>query len=344
MRLFWIPSRFKANIVTYGGPDLIDALTGIVNGARPYSWQSAAVALISLVLATCLRAVFGATAAHFPLTFFMLAILSVEILAGFPAAIAVTVSSVVIVWYAFIEPYFQFARVNANDITLLLLFTTEAGVAILIGYWCRVALIRLHKHQVAYRTIARELAHRNKNSLAMSEAVVRKSLARDLHSAHTIIGRLRALAKANDLLLDSGLQAISLYKLLESEFSPYGRSRLEARGPDVTLHPSLARHLFLIVHELVTNAAKYGALSLPDGRVNVTWLLAENRLMLRWAEEGGPPVATPDHEGFGSVLIRESARALGGALQPEFRAEGFFCSLSFVFSGDTEADLGRAAA
>jgi two-component sensor histidine kinase len=178
----------------------------------------------------------------------------------------------------------------------------------------------------------------------MFEAVVRKSLAREPQSAHIIIGRLRALGKANDLLLDSGLQVISLGKLLESEFAPYGRSRLEARGPDVTLHASVARHLFLVVHELVTNAAKYGALSSPDGRANVTWLLAENRLMLRWAEEGGPPITTPDHEGFGSVLIRECVRALGGVLQPEFRAEGFFCSLSFVFNGETEADLRGVAA
>jgi two-component sensor histidine kinase len=344
LRLLWIPSRLRADMAGKLRPDLIDALTGIVNSARPYSWRSAMIALVSLVLATCLRAAFGATAAHFPLTFFMFAILVVELLAGFPAALAVTASSVLIVWYAFIEPYFQFSRVNAGDFMLMLLFITEAGAAMLIGYWCRVALIRLHKHQAAYRTIAQELAHRNKNSLAMFEAVVKKTLAEQPKSAETIIGRLRALSKANDLLIESGLQAISFSNILESEFSPYDRNRVDTRGPDVTLHASAARHLFLIIHELVTNAAKYGALSAADGRVKVTWLLSDSRLKLRWSEEGGPPVRAPEREGFGSLLIRESARALGGMLKSEFREEGFACSLSFVFDGEAEGGLGRVAA
>lgn len=321
MRLFWVLSRLRADVAGELRPDLIDVLTAIVNSARPYSWQSAAIAIVSLVLATCLRAVFGATAAHFPLTFFMFAILTVELLAGFPAALGVTASSVLIVWYAFIEPYFQFSRVNTSDFMLMLLFITEAGAAILIGYWCRVALVRLHKHQAAYRTIAQELAHRNKNSLAMFEAVVKKTLAKQPRSAETIIERLRALSRANDLLIESGLRAISLTSILESEFSPYDSNRVDMRGADVTLHASTARHLLLIIHELITNAAKYGALSVADGRVKVTWLLSDNRLKLRWTEEGGPVVKPPEREGFGSVLIRGSARALGGALQSEFRPE-----------------------
>jgi two-component sensor histidine kinase len=324
--------------------DLIDALTTIVSSARPYSWQSAAIALFSLALATFLRAAFGATAAHFPLTFFMFAILTVELLCGFPAALAVAATSVLIVWYAFLEPYFQFSRVNANDFMLILLFITEAGAAILIGYWCRVALIRLHKQQTAYRTIARELAHRNKNSLAISEAVVKKTLAEQPKSAETIIGRLRALSRANDILIETGLCAVSLISILESELSPYDRTRIEMHGPDLTLDTSAARNLLLIVHELATNAAKYGALSATEGRVRVTWLLSEARLTLRWTEVGGPAVEAPEREGFGTVLVRESARALGGLLNSDFRPDGFSCSLSFAYTGVSGSSARRAAA
>jgi two-component sensor histidine kinase len=334
----------RADVAAELRPDLIDALTAIVNSARPYSWQSAAIALASLILATCLRAVFGATAAHFPLTFFMFAILMVELLAGLPAAIAITASSVLIVWYAFIEPYFQFNRLNANDFMLMLLFITEAGVAILIGYWCRVALIRLHKHQAAYKTIAQELAHRNKNSLAMSEAVIRKTLQEQPNSAETIIGRLRALSKTNDLLIESESQTISMSRILESELAPYDRNRIETHGPNVTLPASAARNLLLIIHELATNAAKYGALSAADGRIRVSWLLSEDTLTLRWTEEGGPAVKAPEREGFGSLLVRESARALHGILKSEFRPEGFSCSLSFALQRETENGLPRAAA
>ncbi len=146
------------------------------------------------------------------------------------------------------------------------------------------------------------------------------------------------------MLIESGLQAIRLATILETEFSPYEKNRFESRGPDVTLHASAARHLLLIVHELVTNAAKYGALSAPDGRVEVSWVLYNNYLSLQWVEQGGPAAKPPKREGFGSVLMRESARALGGVLRSEFLHDGLSCSLSFVFSGEAEGRLRRAAA
>lgn len=309
--------------------DVIDRLTGAVHTARPYSWRSLGIAVASLVLASALRGAFGTVAAHFPLTFYILAILAVELLAGLPAAVGTSVASVVIVWWAFVPPYFQFDRPNGSDAALLLLFVTECGAAVLIGYWCRLALVRLHQHETAYRTVARELAHRNKNTLAVVEAIVRRSLADERERADAIMGRLRALGHANDLLTSPSVRSVPLQSLLAYEFAPYGAERVLTRGQAVELPAETARNVLLIVHELTTNAVKYGGLSRPDGRVTVEWVRKGRAVVIAWTERGGPPCAAPKRRGFGSSLMGQSAAALGGRIEPRYAPEGFSCSLSF---------------
>jgi two-component sensor histidine kinase len=309
--------------------DFVDKLTQLVHDGHPYSWKAAAISIACLAIATLLRAAFGSAAAHLPLTFYILAILSVELLAGFPAAIATAVSSVIIVWWAFIPPYFQFVRPEFSEIPLLLLFATESGAAILIGYWCRIALIRLHRHQVAHQTVARELAHRSKNSLALFEVIVRRSLGSDIEHADAILGRMRALDYANDLLVRENSRDVSLQDVLKHEMAPFGPERILARGPEIAVPAARARHLLLIVHELVTNAAKYGALSNRTGRVAVHWRINGDRVILNWKEHGGPVVEQPKRSGFGTTVMSQGALALAGRLTPIFLGEGFTCVLEF---------------
>jgi two-component sensor histidine kinase len=93
------------------------------------------------------------------------------------------------------------------------------------------------------------------------------------------------------------------------------------------LPPEAARHLLLIVHELATNAVKYGALSRPEGRVVIDWTRKGSELAIGWTEQGGPPAAPPARRGFGSVLIAQSTSALAGRIEPRFTPDGFSCSL-----------------
>lgn len=225
--------------------DFIDRLTTAVERTRPYSWESLGIALVAVAAATILRAAFGWAGGHFALTFYIPAILVAGLVSGIPAAVGAAVSSVLIVWWAFVPPYFQFEGPEVADVTLVLLFATVSSATILLAYWCRSALIRLRDHQTAYRMIAQELQHRNKNAMAVVEAVVTKSLADDRERARIILGRLRAVARAEALLLDPAAPQISFETLLAGEFAAYGMGQLIARGPEIDMPGSYARHLLL---------------------------------------------------------------------------------------------------
>lgn len=184
----------------------------------------------------------------------------------------------------------------------------------------------------------RELHHRVKNSLATVQAVV-LSVARSSENLDafraSISDRLHSLSKTHDLLVGKGQEGASLRDILESELQPYrgdGVQRVELRGPPVQLPTDAALPIAMLVHELVTNAAKYGALSVPTGRLCVNWSLAQEaqgpELTLTWAETGGPHVKEPAREGFGSKLIDRVARQLNGTIFKTFAAVGLTVELS----------------
>jgi two-component system CheB/CheR fusion protein len=123
-------------------------------------------------------------------------------------------------------------------------------------------------------------------------------------------------------------------KDLASHQLAVAQGRVRLTGPDVTLSPILATSLGLVLHELVTNATKYGALSVPQGAVDLRWELAgdegQRRVLLTWTERGGPPVTPPEREGFGSTLIERSLP--GAAVEPRFETEGLVCTIDLPLS------------
>jgi two-component system, chemotaxis family, CheB/CheR fusion protein len=137
---------------------------------------------------------------------------------------------------------------------------------------------------------------------------------------------------ANDRLTGEKPQLLTLRGLLPQAFEPYGADRIVADGLDVVIAPDTARNLILLIDKLVTNAAKYGALSNGAGRVFIRWRQDGGRITLSWKEVGGPTVTTTNQQGFGSQLIAVSAKALSGTLQSEFSVDGFTCSLTFLLS------------
>jgi PAS domain S-box-containing protein len=177
--------------------------------------------------------------------------------------------------------------------------------------------------------LTRELAHRIKNSMAVIQSIARQTL-RDAPKpfADAFTGRIQALAAANDILLETGWLAANLHDLASRQLAVV-LGRVTLAGPDVTLPPILATSLGLVLHELVTNAAKYGALSAPQGFVDLTWEVkgneGERRVLLTWKERGGPPVTPPDHEGFGSTLIQRSLP--GATVERRFEPDGLVCTI-----------------
>jgi PAS domain S-box-containing protein len=180
------------------------------------------------------------------------------------------------------------------------------------------------------RLLMREIDHRAKNALAVVQAVVRLTRAeRKEDFAAAVEGRIHAIARAHNLLAASSWSGADLRALLRDEAAPYG-DRIRLSGPDLTLDSDAAQPLGLVMHELLTNAAKHGALSVPQGRVEVSWVLEgePNRLHLRWAEHGGPPPKPPESGGFGSTLLTATIeRQLYGRLRQEWLEEGLSCEI-----------------
>jgi CheY-like chemotaxis protein len=145
-------------------------------------------------------------------------------------------------------------------------------------------------------------------------------------------GRIRALSRAHTILSLSRWQGADMRGLVEEELAPYRTgetTKVETSGPNVSLQPAAAQSLALALHELVTNAAKYGALSSMAGRVDLAWELTPGALVLRWTESGGPPTQPPASPGFGTRIITASIEGqLAGQTVFEWRPEGLQCVLS----------------
>jgi PAS domain S-box-containing protein len=181
--------------------------------------------------------------------------------------------------------------------------------------------------------LAREAEHRTKNILATVQATVHLTQSETIDGLKSAIeGRIQALANVHALFVQSRWEGANLRNLVTQELSPYcqdveARARIE--GPDQLLEPYAAQTIAITLHELATNAAKYGALSVPDGRVHVAWSgIDKAHLILRWTETGGPLVTPPTRKGFGTrVMERMIREQLKGKMQFEWRADGLVCEI-----------------
>jgi PAS domain S-box-containing protein len=196
------------------------------------------------------------------------------------------------------------------------------------------------------KLLAREVDHRANNLLAVIQGTVQLSRADTPEALKTVVlGRIAALGRAHQLLSEARWEGADLRRLVEEEllaFSLGEASRVSIRGPDVALSPPAAQALAMALHELATNAAKYGALSAPGGHVEVSWAKTENGpLSIVWSERGGPKVAPPSRRGLGTTIL---ARALAGSLRGEskmdWRPTGLVCTLELPAKALETVDAG----
>ncbi|TFI56673.1 PAS domain S-box protein [Sphingomonas parva] len=186
------------------------------------------------------------------------------------------------------------------------------------------------------RLLVNELNHRVKNTLAIVQGIAHQSFrgsgmpseARDAFE-----GRLAALSAAHNLLTRESWEAASIGQVVADAAAPLAAGRISTAGPELRLSPKTAVALALAVHELCTNAAKYGALQVPEGRVDVDWSVDGDRLFFRWRERGGPPVEPPARRGFGTRMIeRALAAEFGGTATIDFAPGGVICTLEAELS------------
>jgi PAS domain S-box-containing protein len=187
--------------------------------------------------------------------------------------------------------------------------------------------------------LAEEVDHRARNVVAVVQSIMRLTRANSIEEyVAALDGRIGALSNAHRLLAGSRWEGADLTRLVEEEFAPYraaGNERVSAQGPIILLPPATAQTIALALHELATNAAKYGALSVGSGRVKLTWRTKTGQLQLAWAEQGGPKITPPSRQGYGSrAIVAGIERQLGGMVNFDWQESGLRCTLYVPFEGN----------
>jgi PAS domain S-box-containing protein len=182
-------------------------------------------------------------------------------------------------------------------------------------------------------TLAREAEHRSKNLLATVQATVSLSQSDTPEGLKQAIeGRILALAKVHSLFVDTRWIGAELSTIARHELAPYSEkdeTGVRINGPQVLLEPNAAQVVAVSLHELATNAAKYGALSVPDGQISLKWTHnADGRLVLHWTETGGPVVMVPTHQGFGTRIIERMIGQLKGKARFDWHSDGLICEIT----------------
>jgi len=185
-----------------------------------------------------------------------------------------------------------------------------------------------------------ELSHRVKNTLATVVSIAQQSFSKDQtveDARHSFSARIKALGQTHGRLAETNWAGVSLETILLDEFAPYRRSdspNVRVSGPPVSLNPKQALTLGMAIHELMTNAAKYGALSTKGGCVDVSWDINAGELAMHWVERGGPRVAEPKRSGFGRLLLERALAAdVRGKVRLDFAESGLKCDIVVPLNG-----------
>ena len=220
------------------------------------------------------------------------------------------------------------------DVSLTISPIRGAGGKVVGGSGIARDISERKRSEAQIAVLSREAEHRAKNLLANVKAMVRLSQSDTLDGLKKAIeGRIDALANVHSLFVRSRWTGAELRSLVEQELSPYaggGGMRTLINGPAVVLKPDAAQAMAMALHELATNAAKYGALSAATGQVRVEWSYVEDgQLVCRWTEAGGPLITPPTRRGFGTSVLETMIRdGLKGRVRLDWRAEGLACEIA----------------
>lgn len=291
----------------------------------PYSWQAFALAAACVAIAVGVRIGIGLInplaltfASYFP------AVLVAALVAGLPSGIFAILLSILSADWLFVRSDRDWPLDLLNYVFFVLVCAFIVGVA--QAYRRAVANYQAEERQK--NLMLRELEHRGKNTFQVVESIVVQTLHDDKAKADVITGRIRAVSSTNDIISHADNLQPDLRTLIRAKFEPFGQFRANLNGKDVRLPADVARNLSLVFHELVTNAIKHGALSRPEGRIEIGWHKdSDGGLIVQWTERGGPHTSPPEQRGFGTRLVVGCMRSLGGRADAEFPPEGLTCTL-----------------
>ena len=220
-------------------------------------------------------------------------------------------------------------RFDAEDLRVM----TNLAIFASSAYQTLLSRDAARRSEAQIAMLAREAEHRAKNVLATVQATVHLSSSDTPDGLkHAIEGRIQALAGVHRLFVESRWVGADLQKLVTQELVPYrqdGKARVRIEGPHLLLETNTAQTVAVILHELVTNSVKYGALSITKGRVEVEWSPSpDGRVVFRWIETDAPPVKPPARQGFGMNVMQGMVRSLRGDMHFDWREEGLSAEIS----------------
>ncbi len=314
--------------------------TRVIPAKTPAWWRGLLLALAVVAVAFLARWAMTPLVGpdRLPFLTFFPAVLIATALGGRWTGLAALLMGAVVAVGAFVEPLFGLSPQMAWSFVV---FVLTGGVIWLTAALLRSTVLKFREKKAQLeaeaaererasqqlRTVAGELEHRVRNLLSLIQGLVQLS-ARGVDSVEAYqkaLGeRLQALAKAQRLVADVGLSALPLPHILADAVNPFSRDgdRFRLDGPEIMVPAELALPLSLAVHELSTNAVKYGALSADDGRVEVSWSQTDDLIALVWKERDGPPVKAPERRGFGSRLLETALAAQRGRSTLTYEPDG----------------------
>jgi two-component sensor histidine kinase len=264
------------------------------------------------------------------------AVLLATLAAGVSGGVVALVLGLAASDFFFVPPRYTFAPENLTH-ALNMAVTALALIVVLwlTAQYRNTMLARAQERAESeehLRLLLREVDHRANNLLAVVQSIVILTKVKSLEALNLksdLLGRIQALARAHQLLASSRWRGAQMGELVEEELRPYtlgDMERAHTQGPSMALSPAEAESVAMAIHELATNAAKYGALSTEGGHVEVTWARdGDGARHIRWQEDGGPPVAKPDQQGLGVRLLERAFAASEGRTRLLWRPEGIIC-------------------
>lgn len=259
-----------------------------------------------LALATLVRWLLDRGAYGVPFLTFFPVLLFAALALGSRYAVLAAAGAVVLARLMFAPGPIRLAEFPIQA-AIILLYGVVVGLIVATGHFVRLILLENQRHIELAESFNAELQHRSKNSLQVLRGLIGRGPAAGEGAAEfhaKLVGRMEALGRANELLRYGTAESTELAGLVSAALAPFGTRRFHCSGPDCRLDKAAVMPLVMALHELSTNALKYGALSVAGGSVALAWRRVGDAVALEWRESGGPAVTEPTARGMGSRLLR----------------------------------------
>lgn len=297
-------------------------------------WQGQILAALSLLVAFSVHwALTPLLRSNGPFFTLFPAVLITAIWGGPAAGLTTLIAGAAMASFFWLPPFMSFT-IAEGIVPHLLGFLLVGGVVLVIAAALRSLVERQQAAEERALLLAQEMRHRVRNLMGLVIAIAHQT-GRQAQGIEDFLeqfgGRMEALSAALALEPDAAAddQMMDLDALIARVLAPFGHERCNMAGPALPVNGRLGSALALVLHELATNAVKYGALSVPEGRVEIGWRQGESRTEIEWQEVGGPPVSEPSSRGFGSRLIQSAFTRSQGEVQIVYARNGVHCRIRF---------------